>query len=348
MSTAPSTTGQPGRLRTIWDIAYSAGDRVGKGGTDRAAAMAYYAVLAVFPGVFVVVFISLIFTTEDSITDLIDWAVREGLDPSLAHTLRSTISAAVERARGVASIAAAFAAVAAISGASGWFAAAGRAIEPDPAQRKPRNLITGRVRSFLWTFLMLVLLVLALAMLASSGEVADRVFRWFGRDAGAPPGFGQVRLPLLVVGIVGAVLLIYRVAPDRRHPTRYRHLLPGALIAGIGWIVVSMGFFFYIANLANIGATYGAFATPVVLLIWLWLTGVVVLFGAEVNAELARRRGEHPGLTALPGADDPDIAGHPAGRLPEPEGDDTVGATYAPGDEPDDGRGHPAGRLPRS
>ena len=165
---------------------------------------------------------------------------------------------------------------------------------------------------------MIVLLVAALTLLASSGDVANRLFDWIGLSD--PPGSWDFLRPvLLVIGVVSAILLVYRVAPDRRRPIAYRHLLPGALIAGVGWIVASMGFFFYIGNLAHIGATYGAFATPVVLLIWLWLTGVVVLFGAEINAELARRRGEIPHPSELPGAGDPEIAGHPAGRLPEPE-----------------------------
>lgn len=321
MAHAPSTPGQSRGAKAVWEVAYGAASALGGGGTDRAAAMAYYAVQALFPGLFVVVFISLLLSTESSITQMLDWAVDQGLDPQLARSLRDSIGGAAERAGGAVSVAAIIAAVTAISGAAGWFAAVGRAIEPDPERRRKRNIVTGKLRASFWTIILIVLLVGALTLMAAGGDVADQLFDWLGAE-GAPQAWSVVRPPLLLLGIIGAFLTIYRLAPDRVSPTPYRHLLPGALVAGFGWIVASLGFFFYIGNLANIGATYGAFATPIVLLLWLWLTGVVVLYGAEINAQLARRRGEHVHPAHLPGADDPEIAGHPAGRLPTADDDE--------------------------
>ncbi len=283
--------------------------------------MAYYAVQALFPGLFVVVFISLLLSSERSITSMIDWSVDQGLDPDLARSLRDSIGSAAERAGGAVSVAAVIAAITAISGAAGWFAAVGRAIEPDPARRRQRNIVTGKLWASAWTLMLIVLLVGALAVLAAGGDVADQLFDWLGME-GAPLAWSLLRPPLLLAGIIGAFLIVFRVAPDRISPPPVRHLLPGALVSGLGWILASLGFFFYVGNLANIGATYGAFATPIVLLLWLWLSGVVVLYGAAVNDQLAERRGEHVHPVQLPGADDPEIAGHPAGRLPAPEDDE--------------------------
>ncbi|MBO9533024.1 MAG: YihY/virulence factor BrkB family protein [Solirubrobacteraceae bacterium] len=316
MTEAPSTAGQPGALKTAFNITVAAGKRLGDGGTDRAAALAYYAIQAIFPGLFVIAVISLLLSSQESISDGIDWAVDQGLDRSLADSISGSLADAAERAQGAAGIAAVIAALTAISGASGWFAAAGRAIEPDPAHRRSRNIVTGKLRASAWTLVMIMLLIAALTVLAVGGTVADEVFSWFGASEGAPVVWRVLRPPLVALGIVGAMLLLYRVAPDRIHPTRMRHLLPGAIASGIGWVIASLGFFFYIGNLASIGTTYGAFATPIVLLLWLYLSGVVVLFGAELNGELARRRAGVHGPAHLPGADDPDIAGHPAGRMP--------------------------------
>ncbi len=148
--------------------------------------------------------------------------------------------------------------------------------------------------------------------ISSSTGSAWRVRRWLVAAASAAPAGRHHR------GLPDR--LPRRPRPDQ--PTPGPPPPPGALVSGLGWILASLGFFFYVGNLANIGATYGAFATPIVLLLWLWLSGVVVLYGAAVNDQLAERRGEHVHPVQLPGADDPEIAGHPAGRLPAPEDDE--------------------------
>ncbi|MFT4035817.1 MAG: YihY/virulence factor BrkB family protein [Patulibacter sp.] len=319
MRNAHNTTGQPSRLRTAASVTWSAGKQLGGGGTDRAAALAYYAVQAIFPGLFVLAFISLRLSTEQSIAEALNWGVKQGLDPSLAESLHHSLADASNRARGTAGLAAIIAAITAISGASGWFAAAGRAIEPDPALRRSRNLIVGKLRPAAWTLLLIALLVAALTLLAGGRQFADQLFDLLGASSGAPLAWRIAQWPLVLGGIVATMLLLYRVAPDRLHPTPVRHLLHGAIVAGCGWVIASLAFFYYISNLASIGSTYGAFATPIVLLLWLYLSGVVVLFGAAINSELARRRGELHRPVSYPGADDPEIAGHPAGRLPTAE-----------------------------
>jgi membrane protein len=75
---------------------------------------------------------------------------------------------------------------------------------------------------------------------------------------------------------------------------RFQFLTPGAVIGVVAWIVASGGFFFYVSNFSSYSVTYGAFAGAVILLVWLWLTNVVLLFGAELNAAIDVRRS--PGL----------------------------------------------------
>jgi membrane protein len=288
--------------------------------------MAYYAIQSVFPALLFAVLMSLLLSTPESVTTAVKWVVDQGLDPKLAGSLETTLQAAAKQSSSGVGIAAVVAALTSLSSASGWLAAAGRAIEPDGDRRVSRNPVSGRIRFALWTVTLSVMLVLALTGLAAGGDIADWIFRQIGDANGAPVVWRVARPPLVLVGIIIAMLVLYRVAPDRIHKHRFRELLPGAITAGIGWVLASGAFAYYIRNLASLGATYGTFATPIIVLLWLWLSGVVVLLGAELNAELDRRRGGYHGLVRLPGADNPLLAGHPAGVLPDAHDDERLHA----------------------
>ena len=83
--------------------------------------------------------------------------------------------------------------------------------------------------------------------------------------------------------------IVYYAAPNVEVP-RFQFITPGAVIGVVAWIVASAGFFFYVSNFSSYSATYGAFAGVVILLVWLWLTNVVLLLGAELNAVIDLRR----------------------------------------------------------
>lgn len=313
-----------GRARPALDIAKETVKKFNEGATDRAAAMAYYAIQAVFPALLVIVIVSLLLSSPDALTEAVDWAVDNGLDPKVAESLNSTLQNAAQKAASGAGVAAVVLAITSAYSASGWLAAAGRAIEPDPERRHKRNFVLAKVRFSCWTLTLLAALVLALILLNLGGDLADDAFAWVGWDEGAPRIWPILQPILVLGGIIGTMLLLFRVAPDRIQPRPWRALLPGAVLSGIGWVIATGAFVFYVRNLATLGATYGAFATPIALLIWLWLSGVVVLFGVALNSVLIERRGDDHEPLKLPGADDPAIAGHPAGALPDPADDDEL------------------------
>lgn len=93
-----------------------------------------------------------------------------------------------------------------------------------------------------------------------------------------------VRWVLLVVLIVVALAVVYRLAPDRDAP-RFTWTSVGALVAAVLWVVASLGFSLYVNNFGSYNKTYGALAGVVVLLLWLYLTSYIILLGAEINAE---------------------------------------------------------------
>jgi membrane protein len=97
-----------------------------------------------------------------------------------------------------------------------------------------------------------------------------------------------VRWALLIALVVGALAVVYRIAPDRDAP-RIRWASTGAVVATVLWIAGSAVFSLYVDNFGSYNRTYGALAGVVVLLLWLYLTSYVVLLGAEINAEAEKQ-----------------------------------------------------------
>lgn len=104
-------------------------------------------------------------------------------------------------------------------------------------------------------------------------------------------GIGTRRLldvliwPVLAIGFMLALAVLYRVCPDRS-PARWRWVSVGSVLGLVAWIAVTLGFRFYVANFGSYNETYGSLAGVIISLLWLWLTAVIVLMSAEVNAEL--------------------------------------------------------------
>ena len=99
--------------------------------------------------------------------------------------------------------------------------------------------------------------------------------------------FAIVKWPVLIVVLVAVIALLYRFSPNARHEG-IRWILPGSVVATVLWIVASVGFSLYVSNFGSYGNTYGSLAGVIVFLIWLWLTNVAVLLGAQFAAELER------------------------------------------------------------
>jgi membrane protein len=93
--------------------------------------------------------------------------------------------------------------------------------------------------------------------------------------------------PVLLVVVSFMFALLYWAAPNVKHP-KFRWISPGGVLAVIGWIIASLAFAFYVANFGSYNKTYGALAGPIVFLVWLWVSNLMILLGAEFNAELER------------------------------------------------------------
>lgn len=155
---------------------------------------------------------------------------------------------------------------------------------------RPKNQIVYMAKVLLYTVFLLVAIALTLA-LATVGRAA---LEFAGRFFVVPEAFIELwtDLRFLVLGGVmfAAVGLLYAAAQDSRQPAR--NVVPGAIIALIGWMVVSAAFSFYVENFANYSVIYGTLGTVIVLMMWLNLSAVMLIMGAEVNGALLAMRNE--------------------------------------------------------
>ncbi|WP_280470057.1 YihY/virulence factor BrkB family protein, partial [Nocardia brasiliensis] len=182
------------------------------------------------------------------------------------------------------------------------------------------------------TALMVVLLALCAFGVVVTGQVAERVGQWLGIGSAAVLVWDIAKWPVLAVLVSLAFALLYWAAPNAQQPG-FRWLSPGSVLAVLLWIAASAGFAVYVANFGSYNKVYGSLGGVAVFLIWLWLSNIAVLLGAEFDAELARGRrieqgfppdedpflpprdtrampddnesDEHPGDAALTAADQP-------------------------------------------
>lgn len=151
-------------------------------------------------------------------------------------------------------------------------------------QREARGFVKLRAISLLLTLAAIVFLLVTLALVAVVPALIDGL----GLGLAGRVAAEVVRWTLLVALVVFSLAVVYRVAPNRTAP-HWRWVSPGALTAAALWILGSIGFSLYINYFSNYNKTYGALAGVIVLMLWIYLTSFIVLFGAEINAESERQ-----------------------------------------------------------
>ncbi|MGH2953572.1 MAG: YihY/virulence factor BrkB family protein [Solirubrobacterales bacterium] len=259
---------------------------------DRAASLTYYSVLSVFPGMIVLVSLLGVFggpQTADSVFNIID-----ELGPSSAvETFRGPVEDVTENS-GAAGVALVVGVALALYSASGYVGAFMRASNEiyDVAEERP--FWKQRPLQLAITFAMVLALTAVMLALVLTGPLAEAIGEEVGVGDTARTAFAIVKWPLLFAVVVGVIGGLYRFAPDARRKG-FSWVLPGSLLATALWLVASAGFAVYIANFDSYSNTYGALAGVIVFLVWLWLTNVAVVFGAQFAAELERtgRAAEH-------------------------------------------------------
>ncbi|UOX92303.1 YihY/virulence factor BrkB family protein [Amycolatopsis sp. FBCC-B4732] len=254
--------------------------------TDWAAALTYYGVLSLFPGVIVLTAL-LGLLGPDKIQAVID-----NVGQVVPGQGKDVLIGAIKElagSRGLAGPLAIIGLLGALWSASGYvgaFMRASNAIYGMPEGRPVWKVVPIRV---LLTIGIVVLLALCALGVVATGSVARRLGDLVGLGSTGVLVWEIAKWPVIALLVSVAFALLYWVGPNVRQPG-FKWLTPGGLLAVLLWVPASAGFALYVANFGSYNKTYGSLAGVIVFLVWLWISNLAVLLGAELDAELARGR----------------------------------------------------------
>lgn len=262
--------------------------------TDRAAALTYYAVLALFPALIVLVSLLGLFGDPEATTRTLTEVVTALGPESAADVFAGPVESitANRQAAGALFVLGLVAAVVSASAYVGAFMRASNKIYETPEgrpfwKRRPLQIAV--------TLLMVLLVALTLLALVLTGPLVDALAGPLGIGDTAVTAWTYAKWPGILLVVLIMVALLYYVAPNVRQPG-IRWVTPGSVLALVLWLLASAGFAFYVSNFGSYDKTYGTLGGVVTFLVWIWITNLAVLLGAELNSELERSREMEAGI----------------------------------------------------
>jgi membrane protein len=262
---------------------------------DLAAALTYYGVLAVLPGLIALIsLLGVVGQGAESAATVLDIA-RRVVPATGLEILRPVLEGLTQ------SSAATLGLVLGVAGAL-WFVsryvgAFGRAMNRIYTTPEGRPLWKLEPLMILVTVLLGLLCSCAVLLIVVSGPLARAIGDVLGVGSTVVLVWNIVKWPLLAAIVVVVIALLYYVTPNVRQP-RFRWLSPGAVLAIGAWVAGSALFGLYVSNFSNYDAAYGSLAGVIVFLIWLWVANSALLLGAELDAEVERARELQAGIGA--------------------------------------------------
>jgi membrane protein len=260
--------------------------------TDWAAALTYYGVLAIFPALIVLVSI-LGLVGESATQPLIDNLGT--VAPGPAKEIFTSAIKNLQGDQGAAGVLFIIGILGALWSASGYVAAFMRASNSIYDMEEGRPIWkTLPVRVSL-TLVLLVLLAVTTLAVVLTGGLAQKVGDLIGLGDTAVTAWNIAKWPVLLLVVSLMFALLYWAAPNVKQPG-FRWVSPGGILAVVGWLIASGAFAFYVGNFGSYNKTYGALGGVIVFLVWLWISNIMILLGAEFNAELERGRAIQGGM----------------------------------------------------
>lgn len=255
-------------------------------GTDWAAALTYYSVLSIFPALIALVsIVGLVGDPKKVTKDLTDIVSKFG-PSTTAKTFRGPIES-ITANRGAAGVLLVVGIVSALWTASGYVGGFMRASNVIYEVEEGRPIFKLRPLQLLVTFLQVLLLAIVALALVVTGPVASKVGSGLGLGHAAVVAWDIAKWPFMIALVLLAITVLYYASPNAKL-RGFSSVIPGAILAVVVWLVASVAFALFVANFGSYNKTYGALAGVIVFLIWLWLTNVAVVLGAELNAERER------------------------------------------------------------
>ncbi|MCG8925693.1 YihY/virulence factor BrkB family protein [Lentzea sp. CC55] len=254
--------------------------------TDWAAALTYYAVLSLFPGI--IVLTSVLALLGDTTTQELIKYVDEVAPGQAGDVVKSSIEE-LQKSQNAASLLGIVGLLTALWTASGYLGAFMRACNAMYDVEEGRPFWKTVPLRLALTLGSVVLVSLTLGALVLTGGVADAVGNALGLGDTVVTVWDIVKWPVILLLVSLAFAVLYWAAPNVRQPG-FRWVSPGSLLAIVLWALATVGFAIYVANFASYNKTYGSLGGVIVFLVWLWISNIAVLLGAEFDAELERGR----------------------------------------------------------
>jgi membrane protein len=275
---------------------------------DLAAQLAYYAVLSLFP------FIMFVLT-------IVGYLPLSGIDRQIMDTLYEVMPVAAARLcdktlheilgkqrGGLLVFTLLFALWTASGGVSGLITALNRAY--DVAETRPAWKV--RLRAVLVTLGSMIAVIIALSAMLIGPELVHRVWDFFGFGGAFDRLWAWLRIPVAVATLMTMTACVYYFLPNIKQ--KFRLITPGSTVAVLAWMAASFGFRIYVSHFSSYARTYGALGTVIILLVWLYLSSLMIILGGEINAILDR---VHKGIVHTEKAPGP-----PRVHDPRPSGDE--------------------------
>jgi membrane protein len=254
--------------------------------TDWAAALTYYGILSIFPALLALI----------SVVGLAGASATQSLIDNLATVApgpaKDIVTSAIEnlqKSQNAAGLLFILGLAGALWSASGYVAAfmrASNAIYEVGEGRPIWKTIPTRVAITVVLLLMLAAVAIGVSV---TGPLARQVGNVLGLGDTAVMVWDIAKWPVILLVVITMFAILYWAAPNVKHP-KFRWISPGSVVGVLLWIVASAGFAFYVANFSSYNKTYGALGGVIVFLVWLWISNIAILLGAEFNAEVERGR----------------------------------------------------------
>jgi membrane protein len=265
--------------------------------TNLAAALAYYAFLAIPAALLVAVGVFNLVADDDLIDEIIQRL--QGVVPQEAVTLiQRTLERVVESQANSGIVMVVVGSVLALWTVTGAMETLMWALNSAYDRDETRGFFKRRLTALVMVVLLLIAFVLAFGLLVLGPHVSGWIGDAVGLEAVVKWLWWTAQWPILVLGLLFVFATVLYLGPNVDHP-RWQFLSIGTGIAVVVWLLASGGFALYVSQFSSYNKAWGSLAAVIIMLTWLWLSGLALLFGAEVNAETERsrelRRGEAAG-----------------------------------------------------
>ncbi len=260
--------------------------------TDRAAALGYYFLFALFPALLFLTSLLGLLPLGGLMEHLIAYA-DQALPGDAASIVRRTLEEIEAGAQGGLL---SFGVLAALWAGSNGMASVMTALDAAYGVEDTRAWWKSRLVSIVLTFGFALFILSALMLIVFGPRIGETVADRLGLGALFSLAWSVLNLPVVIFFVLLGIALVYYFAPAAKQ--HWRWVTPGSVVALVLWLAMSYGLRFYVARFADYGATYGSIGGVILLMLWLYLTGVVLLVGAEINAEIEHAAAGRGAITA--------------------------------------------------